>query len=147
MTFEVSSKFTPPPSKPTENRGPNSNSHFVQITTIRLNGDNFLHWHQSVCMCIRGREKIGYMAGGTKVRDLKDMTYATGLLIPWMRTLPLTICAIQLPRNFGIIFTRYILTSTINPKCMNCNYSLEKFDMGETSPPNTSIFWKGYGRI
>ena len=69
------------------------------------------------------------------------------LLIPWMKTLPLTICAIQLPRNFGIISTRYILTLAINPKCMNCNYNLEKFNKGETTSPNTSIFWKGYSRI
>ena len=35
-----------------------SNSHSVQITTIRLNGDNFLRWSQSVRMYIRGQGKI-----------------------------------------------------------------------------------------
>lgn len=32
----------------------------VRITTIQLNGDNFLHWSQFVPMYIRGQGKIGY---------------------------------------------------------------------------------------
>ena len=35
MNYEVSSEFTPLPSKPTENCGLNSDTHFVQITTIQ----------------------------------------------------------------------------------------------------------------
>ena len=57
-------------------RHPSENSP-IQITTIRLNGDNFLRWSQSVRMYIRGRGKIGYITGETEEPDLDDPTYAT----------------------------------------------------------------------
>ena len=50
--------------------------HPVQITTIRLNGENFLRWSQSVRMYIRGRGKIGYLTGDAKRPDAKDPAYA-----------------------------------------------------------------------
>ncbi|GMP99871.1 hypothetical protein CsSME_00047186 [Camellia sinensis var. sinensis] len=49
-----------------------SNSHSVQITTIRLNGDNFLRWSQSVRMYIRGQGKIGYITGDKKAPAVND---------------------------------------------------------------------------
>ena len=48
---------------PSKGNGTNSESHSVQITTIRLNGDNFLRWSQSVRMYIRERGKMGYLTG------------------------------------------------------------------------------------
>ncbi|RVW16372.1 hypothetical protein CK203_067829 [Vitis vinifera] len=53
-----------------------SKSHFVQITTIRLNGDNFLRWSQSVRMYIRGRGKMGYLMGEKKAPTVDDPNYA-----------------------------------------------------------------------
>ena len=49
-------------------------SHSVQITTIRLNGSNFL---QAVRLYIRGRGKIGYLTGETTAPEKTDATYAT----------------------------------------------------------------------
>lgn len=54
-----------------------SESHSVQITTIRLNGDNFLRWSQSVRMYIRGRGKMGYLTGEKKAPAVDDQNYAT----------------------------------------------------------------------
>ncbi|XP_073147995.1 uncharacterized protein [Henckelia pumila] len=54
----------------------NTDSHSVQITNIRLNGDNFLRWSQSVRMYIRGRGKIGYLTGDKKMPASKDPSYA-----------------------------------------------------------------------
>ncbi|RVW29625.1 hypothetical protein CK203_100964 [Vitis vinifera] len=51
-------------------------SHSVQITTIRLNGDNFLRWSQSVRMYIRGRGKMGYLTGEKKAPAVDDPNYA-----------------------------------------------------------------------
>ncbi|KAL6312310.1 hypothetical protein AAG906_004931 [Vitis piasezkii] len=63
-----------------------SESHSVQITTIRLNGDNFLRWSQSVRMYIRGRGKMGYLTGEKKAPVVDDSNYAIGMLrIPWGR--------------------------------------------------------------
>lgn len=53
-----------------------SENHPIQITTIRLNGDNFLRWSQSVRMYLRGRGKIGYITGDSKQPDVNDNTYA-----------------------------------------------------------------------
>ncbi|XP_071909660.1 uncharacterized protein [Coffea arabica] len=52
-------------------------SHSIQITTIRLNGDNFLRWSQAVRMYIRGRGKMGYLTGETKAPICTDPAYAT----------------------------------------------------------------------
>ncbi|KAL9457224.1 hypothetical protein AB3S75_006295 [Citrus x aurantiifolia] len=52
-----------------------SESHSVQITTIRLNGDNFLRWYQSVRMYIRGRGKMGYLTGEKKAPAVDDPAY------------------------------------------------------------------------
>ncbi|XP_024019292.1 uncharacterized protein LOC112090970 [Morus notabilis] len=54
-----------------------SESHSVHITTIRLNGDNFLRWSQSVRMYIRGRGKMGYLTGEKKAPAEDDPAYAT----------------------------------------------------------------------
>ncbi|RVW50122.1 hypothetical protein CK203_012113 [Vitis vinifera] len=53
-----------------------SESHSVQITTIRLNGDNFLRWSQSVWMYIKGRGKMGYLTGEKKAPAVDDPNYA-----------------------------------------------------------------------
>ncbi|CAL5432783.1 unnamed protein product [Camellia sinensis] len=49
-----------------------SNSHSVQITTICLNGDNFLRWSQSVRMYICGQGKIGYITSDKKAPAVND---------------------------------------------------------------------------
>jgi hypothetical protein len=51
------------PSRKLKPQNPISDSHTVPITTIRLNGDNFLCWSQSVRMSIRGRGKMSYFIG------------------------------------------------------------------------------------
>ncbi|RVW65751.1 hypothetical protein CK203_057721 [Vitis vinifera] len=53
-----------------------SESHSVQITTICLNGDNFLRWSQSVRIYIRGRGKMGYLTGEKKASIVDDLNYA-----------------------------------------------------------------------
>ncbi|KAL5840806.1 hypothetical protein ACOSQ4_013414 [Xanthoceras sorbifolium] len=78
----MSAKFESPssginPSNSVSSHETHSHPHPVQITTIRLNGDNFLRWSQSVRMYIRGREKIGYLTGETKKPNPKDPAYAT----------------------------------------------------------------------
>ena len=53
-----------------------SESHSIQITRIRLNGDNFLRWSQSIQMYIRGRGKMGYLTGKKKAPAVDDPNYA-----------------------------------------------------------------------
>ncbi|KAJ9689184.1 hypothetical protein PVL29_014710 [Vitis rotundifolia] len=53
-----------------------SESYSVQITTIRLNGDNFLRWSQSVWMYIKGRVKMGYLMGEKNAPAVDDPNYA-----------------------------------------------------------------------
>ncbi|KAL9411515.1 hypothetical protein AB3S75_045171 [Citrus x aurantiifolia] len=79
---EVTSETTPTlaaaiPEKTSETLQNYSNSHSVQITTIRLNGDNFLCRSQSVLMYIRGQGKIGYITCDKKVPANDDLLYAT----------------------------------------------------------------------
>ena len=57
--------------------GSSTKSHPVQITTIRLNGDNFLRWSQAVRMYIRGRGKMGYLTGEKKPPAEDDAAYVT----------------------------------------------------------------------
>jgi hypothetical protein len=76
----IKSTVVPPSSStanPSKGNGTNSESHFVQITTIRLNVDNFLRWSQSVRMYIRGRGKMGYLTGDKIAPAEADLTYAT----------------------------------------------------------------------
>ncbi|XP_074364949.1 uncharacterized protein LOC141705998 [Apium graveolens] len=61
----------------TNTHQPHVESYPVQITSIRLNGDNFVRWSQSVRMYIRGRGKIGYLTGETKKPASTDLTYST----------------------------------------------------------------------
>ena len=53
-----------------------SKSHFVQITTIRLNSDNFLRWSQLVWMYIKGRGKMDYLMGEKRALVVDDLNYA-----------------------------------------------------------------------
>lgn len=62
--------------KNTETLASPHESHSIQITNIRLNGDNFLRRSQSVQMYIRRRGKIGYLTGDSKAPDPKDPLYA-----------------------------------------------------------------------
>ena len=55
---------------------PTLESHSVQITTICLNGDNFLRWSQLVWMYIRGHGKMGYLMGEKKAPVVDDLNYA-----------------------------------------------------------------------
>lgn len=52
-------------------------NHPIQITTIRLNGTNYLRWSQSVRMYLRGRGKIGYITGDKKQPDKAGADYDT----------------------------------------------------------------------
>ena len=77
---DVSSKSNPlisssnPATKPATQTH-NTESHPVQITTIGLNGDNFLRWSQSVHMYLKGREKIGYLTGDKVAPASEDPLY------------------------------------------------------------------------
>ncbi|RVW27193.1 Retrovirus-related Pol polyprotein from transposon RE1 [Vitis vinifera] len=53
-----------------------SESHSVQITTIRLNSDNFLRWSQLVWMYIKGRGKMDYLMGEKRALVVDDLNYA-----------------------------------------------------------------------
>lgn len=68
---------TPSSKKPADPIMTNADSHSVQITTIRLNGDNFLRWSQAVRMYIKGRGMMGYLTGETKAPPETDPAYAT----------------------------------------------------------------------
>ena len=81
----VSNKYTtipqPSPSNPiiidsSKISHTTSESHFVQITTIHLNGDNFLRWSQSVRMYIKERGKMGYLTSEKKALVVDDLNYA-----------------------------------------------------------------------
>ena len=79
---DVSSKSNPlvssssPTTKPATQTH-NTESHPIQITTIRLNGDNFLRWSQLVCMYLRGRGKIGYLTRDKVAPTSEDPLYTT----------------------------------------------------------------------
>ena len=84
---EVTSKTTSTPAVTIPVK--TSNSHSVQITTIRLNGDNFLRWSQSYRMKIRGQGKICYITGDKKslaVNDLLFDSYDTenSMVMTWL---------------------------------------------------------------
>nr|CAN67620.1 hypothetical protein VITISV_004593 [Vitis vinifera] len=73
---ENSTASQPAPIKISETQSTHT-SHLVQITTIHLNGDNFLHWSQSVPMYIQGQGKIGYLTEDKKAPGKEYLTYAT----------------------------------------------------------------------
>ena len=78
---EVSSESAPiayiTPVTISKNNETHTDSQSVQITNIRLNGDNFLRWSQSVQMYIRDRGKIEYLTGEKKASTKEDPSYAT----------------------------------------------------------------------
>lgn len=76
-TESTTSQNTPSSKRLADPIKANGESHSVQITTICLNGDNFLHWSQAVRMYIRGRGMMGYLTGGTAAPPKTDPTYAT----------------------------------------------------------------------
>lgn len=49
----------------------------VQISTIYLNGNNFIRWSQSVQMYIRGRGKISYLICAIQKLAMTDPSQAT----------------------------------------------------------------------
>lgn len=73
----ASTSLPTPAAAPPKTQASTTESHSIQITTIKLNGENFLRWSQSVCMYIRGRGKIGYLTGETKEPAADDTTYPT----------------------------------------------------------------------
>ena len=52
------------------------NSHYVQITSFRPNGSNYLRWSQSIKMYIHGRGKLGYLIGEQPQPDITDPQHA-----------------------------------------------------------------------
>ncbi|KAL5775181.1 hypothetical protein ACOSP7_012738 [Xanthoceras sorbifolium] len=80
----ISTGNQPPMNPPTEN-----SNHPVKITTIKLNGDNFLRWSLSVQMYIRGRGKLGYFTGDKVEPPASDAQYAiweaeNSMVIAWL---------------------------------------------------------------
>ena len=66
-----------------------TNSNSIQITNIKLNGDNFSRWSQSVRMYIRGRGKIGYITGEVTAPATNDPNYAVwdaenSMIMTWL---------------------------------------------------------------
>ena len=67
----------------------NSHSHSIQITTIRLNENNFLIWSQFVRMYIRGRGKLGYLTDDIKEPAKTNSNYAiwdaeNSMIMAWL---------------------------------------------------------------
>ncbi|KAH9657194.1 retrovirus-related pol polyprotein from transposon RE1 [Citrus sinensis] len=61
----------------------------LQITTHKLNGQNFLQWSQSVKMFIRGKWKIGYLTGSIKEPTEDDPKFQTwdadnSMIMSWL---------------------------------------------------------------
>ena len=79
MASEITETSNPTltPTNTSNTQNHTSDSHCIQITSIRLNGDNFLRWSQSVRMYIRGRGKIGYLTGDKKEPATTDPAHAT----------------------------------------------------------------------
>ncbi|KAG8377391.1 hypothetical protein BUALT_Bualt08G0028100 [Buddleja alternifolia] len=90
-----------------------SESHPIQITTIRLNGDHFLRWSQSVRIH-QGRGKIRYLTGESKRPDVEDPAYAirdaeNSMVMTWLvnsivEESDANTCATLLRRSFGTMF-------------------------------------------
>ena len=76
-TQNASTSLPTPTAAQPKTQASTTESHSIQITTIKLNGENFLRWSQSVRMYIRGRGKIGYLTGETKEPAADDATYPT----------------------------------------------------------------------
>ncbi|KAL6323722.1 hypothetical protein AAG906_002190 [Vitis piasezkii] len=72
---DISNESTTVP-QPSLNNPIITNSSKISPTTIRLNGDNFLRWSQSVRMYIGGRGKMGYLTGEKKAPVVDDPNYA-----------------------------------------------------------------------
>ena len=76
-------------SKRLEPKISHSESHSVQITTIRLNEGNFQRWSQSVRMYIKGRGKIGYLTGDVKAPEISYPSYGVwdaenSMIMAWL---------------------------------------------------------------
>ncbi|XP_030551316.2 uncharacterized protein LOC115755880 [Rhodamnia argentea] len=67
---------TPSNMQSSEKTPTHTESHPIQITTIKLNGDNFLRWSRSVRMYVRGRGKMGYLIGDKTEPAKTDPTWA-----------------------------------------------------------------------
>ena len=91
------SDLTSETSSGTINKAPSSantdiqitNSNSIQITNIKLNGDNFSRWSQSVRMYIRGRGKIGYITGEVTAPATNDPNYVVwdaenSMIMTWL---------------------------------------------------------------
>ena len=73
-------------------------SNSIQIKNIKLNGEIFSHWSQSVHMYIHGRGKIGYITGEVTAPAINDPKYA--------------ICEAE-HEKFGIIFLYFLFCEPI----------------------------------
>ena len=80
--FDVSFESNPlvssfnPTTKPTTQTH-NTKFHPIQITTVCLNGDNFLRLSQSIRMYLRRKRKIGYLIGDKVAPTSEDSLYTT----------------------------------------------------------------------
>lgn len=57
--------------------GSSFDSHSLQITQHKLNGQNFREWFQSVMLVIRGRGKAGYLTGSVTAPPSTSPTFST----------------------------------------------------------------------
>ncbi|KAJ0095071.1 hypothetical protein Patl1_15288 [Pistacia atlantica] len=61
----------------------------LQITSHKLNGQNYLPWSRSVTMFVRGRGKYGYLSGTTTALPKLDPSYPTweaenSMMMAWL---------------------------------------------------------------
>ncbi|XP_073033006.1 uncharacterized protein [Primulina eburnea] len=116
-----------------------SDSHPVQITTIKLNGDNFLRWSRSVRMYIRGRGKTGYLTGDKKAPSEDDPMYATwdaenSMVMTWL----VNSMEEEIGANYMCFPTAYELWENINQMYSDLGNQSQIFELtlklGELRP-------------
>ncbi|PIA52948.1 hypothetical protein AQUCO_01000658v1 [Aquilegia coerulea] len=89
MTTDDSTKSSSPGSETGVNIPVSMDNPRLQITIVKLNGQNFLIWAQSARMYIAGRGKIGYLTGDAKEPESTDTTYSkwyseNSLVMSWL---------------------------------------------------------------
>ncbi|KAG6515200.1 hypothetical protein ZIOFF_025585 [Zingiber officinale] len=109
---------------------PQSSSHPTQITTIKLNGDNFLRWSQSVKMYIRGRGMMGYLTGEKKTPSEKDPMYATwdaenSMVMTWL----VNSMEEEIGANYMCFPTAYELWENINQMYFDLGNQSQIFEL------------------
>ncbi|PIA38054.1 hypothetical protein AQUCO_02900119v1 [Aquilegia coerulea] len=89
MTTDDSTKTSSSGSETGANIPVSMDNPSLQITTVKLDGQNFLIWALSARMYIAGRGKIGYLTSDAKVPESTDTTYSkwyseNSLVMSWL---------------------------------------------------------------